>query len=228
VGHLVTYALDNGIATITMDDGKANALSRALLADLNGALDQAAADQAVTILTGRGTVFCAGFDLKTMNEEGAQHAMVNEGFEVALRLIEHPTPLVIACNGHAIAMGAILLLCGDYRIGVDGMFRVMTNEVAINLDMPWAGIEICRQRLATTHFYRAVSLAEPFTPAEGVTAGFLDEVVTGDELGASAMKKALEYAQFKNKSYNNVKVRTREDSVAAIRAGHARDLAEQH
>jgi enoyl-CoA hydratase len=91
-----------------------------------------------------------------------------------------------SCDRH----GEFLLLSGDYRIGVEGPYRVVANEVAIGLTMPRAAIEICRLRLAPAHFQRAVLLAETYTPSDGVAAGFLDRVVPDTALGPSAISLA--------------------------------------
>src|SRR3954468_10810787 len=108
---LVTDRIEDAIATITMDDGKRNALSPAMLAELNAALDRAEAARALVVLTGRDGVFSAGFDLRVLGNAGADAAgMVRTGFELAARLLAFPTPTVVACTGHAIAMGAFLVL----------------------------------------------------------------------------------------------------------------------
>ena len=63
---MVSYQCDDTIATITIDDGKVNALSLAVLAELDAALSQAERDDAVVILAGRDGVFSAGFDLPVL------------------------------------------------------------------------------------------------------------------------------------------------------------------
>lgn len=224
-GPPVTYRLDDGVVTIAMDDGKVNALSMTMFAALDAALDRSLADRAATVITGRGSVFSGGFDLATMRASRAQRReLVERGFRFALRLLEHPRPVVIACNGHAIAMGAIALLCADYRVGAAGEFKVMTNEVAIGMTMPFAGLEICRFRLAPTHLYRAVTLAEAFSPSGAVTAGFLDHVVEPPTvLLASCREKAAELGALDEAAYQEVKRRTRAVAVRAIRDADDRD-----
>jgi enoyl-CoA hydratase len=172
MGDLVSYRLAEGVATIVMDDGKANALSPAMIAAVNGALDRATSDGAVVILTGRTGIFSGGFDLTTLRAGGPDAAqMLEQGFRLALRLLEHPAPVIIACNGHAVAMGVFLLLSGDYLIGADGPFRLVANEVAIGLTITFTAIELCRQRLAPSHFIRVVGLAEIYAPVDAVAAG---------------------------------------------------------
>ena len=219
-GELVTYRLVDGTAMIVMDDGKANALSLEMLAALNRALDRAASDGAVVVLTGRQGIFSGGFDLKVLGAGGPDAAaMLEQGFLLALRLLEHPAPVIIACNGHAVAMGIFLLLSGDYRIGVNGPFRLVANEVAIGLTMPQTAIEICRQRLAPSHFNRAIILSETYAPADAVEAGFLDRVVDGPGLLETARTVATELAQLDRAAHVATKSRARASSIAAIRKG---------
>lgn len=224
MSDLVTYDLAEGVATIAMDDGKANVVSPAMLVELNRSLDRAIADGAVVVLTGRAGIFSGGFDLRVLGGGGAVAAdLLEEGFLFALRLLEHPRPVVIACNGHAVAMGSFLVLSGDYRIGIDGPYRLVANEVAIGLTMPWAAIEICRQRLAPAHFNRAVVLAETYSPTDAVGAGFLDEVVEGPELLSTARAKALELALLDPAAHAATKAHARESATAAIHQGLALD-----
>ena len=220
MGSLVSYRLDDGVATIVMDDGKVNALSIEMLASITEALDHAVADEAAVVLTGRAGVFSGGFDLKVLTAGGADAArMLEDGFGLALRLLEHPTPVVIASNGHTIAMGVFVLLSGDYRIGVDGPFRIVANEVAIGMTMPWTAIEICRQRLAPAHFHRVLNLSEVYTPAEGVAAGLLDRVVAVDELLPTATTLASSLAGLDRRAHASTKLRARRAALDAIRAG---------
>jgi enoyl-CoA hydratase len=224
MGELVSYALTDGVATIAMDDGKANALSLAMLAAINEAFDRALADEAIVVFTGRPGIFSGGFDLKVLTAGGADAAeMLEQGFLLAIRMLEHPFPVVIACNGHAVAMGSFLLLSGDYRIGVDGPYRLVANEVAIGLTMPWTAIEICRQRLTPAHFNRAMLLSEVYAPAEGVVAGFLDRVVEADDLLPAAGALAAQLSGLDRRAHAGTKLNARASAMDAIRKGLALD-----
>jgi enoyl-CoA hydratase len=76
-----------------MDDGKVNALSRPMLTELGAALDRAAADRAVVVLTGREGVFSAGFDLPVLRAGGPPAAeLLHAGFELAERMLAFPAP----------------------------------------------------------------------------------------------------------------------------------------
>jgi enoyl-CoA hydratase len=220
MGTRVSYALGDSIATITMDDGKVNALSLEMITEIDEALDRATADRAVVVLTGRDGVFSAGFDLKVLRAGGPDAgAMLRAGFELSERLLSFPTPVVNVCTGHAIAMGVFLLLSGDYRLGATGPFRIVANEVAIGLTMPLAAVEICRSRLTPSHFNRAVVLAEQFSPDDAVAAGFLDRVVDAAELHDAARTTAVTLAALDLDAHAGSKLRVRAHALQAIRAG---------
>ncbi len=218
--QLVTYDLNGSVATITMDDGKVNALSPQMFAELAASFDRAANDNAVVVLSGRPGIFSAGFDLSVLRGGGAEAiAMLRAGFELSERMLSFPTPVVIACTGHAMAMGVFVLLSGDYRIGVSGAFKLVANEVAIGMTMPLAAVEIVRQRLAPAFFNRAIILAELFSPDNAVEAGLLDRVVEAPELRAVANDTAIALAKLDMAAHLASKLRVREHTLQVIRAG---------
>ncbi len=223
---LVSYESKDSIATITMDDGKMNVLSPAMFAALNGAFDRAAKERAVVVLTGREGVFSAGFDMRVLTAGGRDaYDMVRTGFELAERILSFPTPVVVACTGHAIAMGVFLVLSGDYRVGARGAYKIGANEVAIGITMPFFGVEICRQRLAPAHFHRAVVNAEIYAPEDAVAAGFLDRVVPASELGDAARSTAARLAKLDRDVHAASKLRAREHALKAIRSAIESDAA---
>ncbi len=227
MASLVTYRLEQSIATIAMDDGKANAQSPRMLGELNAAFDRAAQDGAPVVLTGREGVFSGGFDLGILRARGPEaFDMLRAGFELAARVLEFPLPVVIACSGHAVAMGVFLLLSGDYRIGAAGPYKITANEVAIGMTIPRAAAEICRQRLTPSHFQRAVVLAELYAPESAVEAGFLDRVVPAAELAEAARNTAAQLAKLDRKAHAATKLRARAQALSAIRAGIEADDTE--
>jgi enoyl-CoA hydratase len=215
----VTYEFADKIATVTIDDGKVNALSLQVLSDLHGAVDQASKDGALIVLTGRDGMFSAGFDLRGLTGGGADaFAMLRSGFDLAHRLLSHPRPVVVACSGHAVAMGVFLLLSGDYRIGAAGPFRITANEVAIGLPIPTAAVEICRQRLTPAHVNRAINLAEVYSPDTAIEAGFLDKVVDAADLREAAQTAAERFLKLNMDAHAASKLRVRKQALEGLRA----------
>jgi enoyl-CoA hydratase/carnithine racemase len=206
VTDLVSYQLNDGVATITISNGKANALSHEVFEALNTALDRAEEDKAVVILTGQPGIFSGGYDLKEM-QKGPKEAtsLVTVGSNFTRRLAAFPLPVIGACSGHAIAKGAFIMLSVDYRIGIKGSFKLGLNEVAIGMTMHHTGIEIARHRLAPAHFYRSVVNAEIYSPDGATEAGFLDETVEPDSLMARANEVAQQFKQLNMKAHAQTK-----------------------
>lgn len=202
---------------IQMDDGKANALGFEMLAQLDSALDQAEEAGKVAIICGRPGKFSAGFDLGVMGEGGdGMLKLLRSGSTISRRLLAFPAPVILAVSGHAIAMGALLTLSADYRIGVHGTYKIGLNEVAIGMTLPYFGIELARERLATTHFASAVTMAKLYDSVGAVEAGFLDEVVSEEDLVERAIAKAEQLAVLDMEAHKNTKARTRETFMATL------------
>ena len=206
----VTYSLDGGVATIKMDDGKANALSSAMLADLEKAFDKAEADNAIVVLTGRDGLFCGGFDLKEMGD-GPQDAieLTSKGSKLARRILAFPRPVVLLATGHTIAMGAFLALACDYRMIAEGDYKVGLNETLIGMTMHNFGIEMARYRLANNYFNRCVINAEIFNPKGAMHAGFFDRIVPVDQMGMAGAMAGQMFGQLNETAFKNTKLRSR-------------------
>jgi len=226
MSDIVAYKLEEPICTITLDDGKVNCLSPQMLGEINAALDRAEKDGVAVVLTGREGKFSAGFDLGVIAKGGNDAiGMLLDGFRLGERLLSFPKPVVVACTGHALAMGSFLLLSADYRIGADGAHKIGANEVSIGMTMPHFGVEICRQRLAPAHFHRAVILAEIYSPLKAVEAGFLDQVVPADELIAAARDKATALTGLSMPAHTATKLRARCEALQAVRQAIEADEA---
>jgi enoyl-CoA hydratase len=210
MNDLVSYQLEDGIATLTLDNGKVNAISPEVIEAFHSALDRAVADKAIVIITGTPGMFSGGYDLKVMTS-GPQNAiaLVAAGSGLARRMLAHPFPIIAACTGHAVAKGAFILLSSDYRVGVDGPFRIGLNEVQIGMTMHHVGIELARDRLRKSYFNRSVINAEMFGPAEAVSAGFLDAVVAPDALMPAALAMAEQMKKLNMTAHANTKVKAR-------------------
>jgi enoyl-CoA hydratase len=219
MADLTTYALADGVATIALDDGKANALSIAMLKSIHADLDRAESDGAVVILTGRPGYFSAGFDLRVFREEPENIVeMLILGATLCERLLSFPRPVLVAAPGHAIAAGSFVALSADLRIIVDGPFKVGLNEVQIGLTMPLFVVELARSRLNPAHFHRAVVNAKMYEPATAVGAGFFDEAVPAEEFLLRVQEGAAELAGLNADAYSATKERARGATVEVVRA----------
>ncbi len=221
----VQYSLSDEIATIRIDDGKRNALSPQVLAEIDQALARAESDRAGVIITGRESVFSAGFDLKVMQRGGMQALrMLRSGYALTARVMAYPYPVVAACNGHSLAMGVFLMLSADYVIGSRGDFKIAANEVAIGMTMPRVAAATLRNRLTPAAFQRAVTLASYFEIEAALAAGFFDELVEPEELMPRAEACASAFKSLDMPAHTKSKRRIRAATIRKIRFSIPLDL----
>ena len=215
----MNYELNGSIVTLTFDDGKANAVGPEFLDNINAGLDRAEEEQAgAVILRGREGMFSGGFDLgefKKGPEPGM--AMVKRGFELLVRLYSFPLPLVAASTGHGIAMGAFIIMACDKRIGSRGAFKMSLPETAIGMELPPILVELTASRISRQHMTRVALLSEVYNPEQAVDAGFIDEVVDPDELGARSMAVAEQLAQLPQGQFAANKLSIRAGTLQAMR-----------
>jgi enoyl-CoA hydratase len=224
-GSLVTLDIERSVATLTMDDGKRNALSPAMFDEIYAALERVEREGAAVVITGREGVFSAGFDLKVMKSGGVQAIkMLRAGYALTARLLSFPTPVVIASPGHAYAMGVFMLLSGDYRFGVPGPYTYVANEVAIGLPMPRVACEVIRLRLNPAARERAVTLSEEFSPEQALQVGFVDALVPAEQLLDAARGKAASLLDLDSEAHTVSKRRLRAETLRKIRGALPLDI----
>lgn len=223
---LLHYTLEGTTAIVQMDDGKANALSHAMIDQLLEALARAEKEASAMILTGRPDRFCAGFDLKVMmSSPDNAKALLVRGADLYMKLYGAAIPLVMACTGHALAGGSLVLLTGDVRIGAQGAYRIGLNEVQIGLPVPVLAMELARDRLVSTELGRATLEAKIYGPDEAAQVGYLDVAVPADQVLAKAKEEATRLGALAKSAYHATKVRLRGRTIAYVRETLEHDMA---
>ena len=223
----VSLTIENDVALIRMDDGKANAINLDMLTALNEALDKAEAGAKAIVLSGREGRFSGGFDLKAFATIGAEGVgkMLDQGGELLLRLYGGPLPVVAACTGHAIAMGVFILMACDTRVGAAGDYKIGANETATGMNLPIFALELARARLNPAHMTRAMVQAFIYDPDGAVEAGFLDMTVDLGAVEAQALAIAGQLATLPTGAYawnkNAMRKSTLDRIKASIGAHHA-------
>ena len=217
----VTYNFQDGVAQITMDDGKANIMSEAMLLELDIAFTRAENDQAIVVLkSARPNVFSAGFDTRVFasGDPAANLNMLKAGAELALRLLSFPHPVVGVVEGHAFPMGLFLLLACDVRIGVEGEYGLGLNEVAIGIVPPTFALELARGRLHPAWFSRTATTGQMFDPTEAVCAGMLDVVVSKAALDIAVQDTLAQLLRIDRSAHTATKLRARSPVISAVRS----------
>ena len=115
----------DGIGTLTLNRPRQrNALSMALMGELNAALADIAgdADVKIVIIRGNGPAFCAGHDFKEMrtdDREEAHHRTFQESPSLMTGIVELPKPVIARVHGIATAAGCQLVATCDSAIAAD-------------------------------------------------------------------------------------------------------------
>ncbi len=210
-----------------LDDGGPNVIGFVVAAGLTAAIDQAAEAGLPLVIMGREGMFSAGFDLNVLNEDVAAFAdLVVTGAELLRHIVEAPVPVVIGVTGHAVAMGALLLLAADYRIGAEGRFKIGLNEVAIGMTLPHFAVTLTESRLSKRHFLRSTTMAEVHRPEAARDVGYLDEVVAPEGHKAATMAKAEALSTLHRGAFAGTKTRARGGLAVALTEAIAQDRAD--
>ncbi len=185
------------MALIKWDDTKVNVLSHDTIAAMHEALDRAEEEAKAVVMIGRPGVFTAGFDLKTIRSSvESAGKLFHDGMELFLRQYEFPMPVIVACTGHALGAGAIMLMCSDVCIGADVEAKIGMNETALGMAMPRSVVELARDRLSIRHVQSAIFLARLYSPQQAADVGFIDKVVAQEDLESAALTEAQELAEY--------------------------------
>jgi enoyl-CoA hydratase len=190
---VIESTMKDGVAVLSIRHGKANALDTELCQSLCGALDAAAAEgAAAVVLTGVGTVFSAGVDLKRVaaEREGYVAAFLPELRRAFTHLATFELPVVAAVNGHAIAGGFILSAAADWAVMAAGPGRAGVTELLVGVPFPAVALELLRLRAGDMQARSLVLSGATFCAAEALARGLVDEAVPAAELAARAQTAA--------------------------------------
>lgn len=228
MADIVDLQREKSLALAVLNDGASNIFSAAMIAQLGAMLDAIEHDESIKtlVLTGREGCFATGLGLPALaGDPVAAKELLNASAQLALRLYEFPKPLLIACSGHALGMGAVLLLTADWRTGAEGAFRIGLEAVQAGMTIPQFNAELARDRLSPCYFSRAIINAEVFAPSLAVDAGYLDEVVDDLSVLDFACAQAERLAACNPRIFAATKRRSRAATIKLIRDNLAADLA---
>jgi enoyl-CoA hydratase len=227
MARFVTVETQGEVALVRVDRPPANALDLELLEEGTAAVAELReAEPGAVVLTGREGFFSAGVDLKAVPklDRDGQRAMVDGINGLFLAWYSFPRPVVCAVNGHAIAGGLILALCGDHRVGVVGAGKLGLTELRAGIGYPAAAMAIVRAELAPPSV-RALALQAELIEAgpRAVELGLLDELCPPDVLLERSFQVAGALAALPRAAYARVKDQLRGATVAELERAAADD-----
>jgi enoyl-CoA hydratase len=209
------------VAVVRIEHGRVGAMDAELLDALTEAVR--ASDRAL-VITGTGSAFSAGVDLRRILDGGRPYT---EGFLVALSrmfraVFDHPRPTVAAVNGHAIAGGCVLALACDVRLMSGG--RIGLAELAVGVPFPTSALEIVRHALGPRAGHVLLG-AETVGRDRALALGMVDELAEPDELLPRAVALATELAARSPEAYRLAKTQLHRPADEAIEATTPEDDA---
>lgn len=207
------------VALLRMENGKANAISAALLERLDALIGQLG-DARAAVITGQGSAFCAGLDLPPLVDldRATMRGFIRRFDEVMMRIFELPIPLIAAVNGHAVAGGCVLALQADVRIGADRDSRIGLNETRLGIGLPAAVAETLRWQVPGSSLAPLALEGRLVSPREALALGLLHELVSEKDLLSRALERAAELAALPPAGLRMVKQSLRRPAAAAARA----------
>jgi enoyl-CoA hydratase len=212
---------DHGVAVLRLDRPPANALDETLLTDLSAALDRVRDDDTVraVVVTGTGKFLSGGFDLAGPRRDAAAVArMVDLYRDSHLELLTLPKPTIAMVNGHAIAGGLVIVLACDYRLGVEGDYRIGLNEVAIGASFPKTALEIVRLRLTHPRASELLLGAAVYPASQAIRLGVVDELFPAATFETTVLRRAARMGAFPREAYAHTKAGLVAEAVERIRA----------
>jgi enoyl-CoA hydratase len=215
-----------GVLVLKLDKPPANAISEGVLADLAAALGRAGDDDAVraVIVTGTGAFFSGGFDFAAPRRDDAvAHDLYELYRSCHVALLSLPKPTVAMVNGHAIAGGLVLALACDFRIAVEGDYRIGLNEVEVGASFPRAAFEIVRLRMAHAAASDLILGARLLPARAGIALGVFSEMRPRDGFEAAVLGEAARLGAFPREAYAHSKTAFVAEAVARIEQETAED-----
>jgi enoyl-CoA hydratase len=212
------YSLKNNVAVISIDDGKANVVDHRFVDNMTALLERAGEEAGAVLLQARAGMFSAGFDLKELQKGRREaEALVARGMELLTQIYAFPRPVVAACDGHAVGLGAFMLLAADFRLGSATDYNITLPETAIGMPFTPVLMTLIRDRIASTQQTLAVLQSRPYRAEEAREAGFLDKVTAQDTLLSECQALAEQLSQLPGEAYAANKEDLRSHALGAMR-----------
>ncbi|KQZ00928.1 hypothetical protein ASD45_08690 [Pseudolabrys sp. Root1462] len=222
---MINMRLDDGVAIVTLEHGKANALDLEFCEALAVLFEELRAMPEVraVVVTGQAKMFSAGVDLKRLGAGGADY--VRRFLPLLHRLYDAlffcPKPVVAAVNGHAIAGGAVLAACADRRVMARYSGNVGITELQVGVPLPALAFEIVRLVVPPRYLPEFVLGAATYASDDALIKGWVDEVVDGWELMPRAVRLARTYAALSPEAFAQSKAQIRQPVVERMAASGA-------
>jgi len=229
IADIITREHHKTHTVLRMSHGKANALDLEFADRLVLALEEEeASDTRAIVLTGSGSIFSAGVDLRQALEGGRDYAarFVPAMARMFMKLFTITKPVIAAVNGHAIAGGCVMACASDHALMARASGRIGVPELKVGVPFPPVALEVLRAAVEPSHFEEIVYRGETFAPEEALSRGFVNELVTPHTLMSRAAERAAELGAVPPRTFALTKMSLRTPAVETIERLN-REIGEQ-
>ncbi len=209
----------DAVAVLRLNRPPANAVGLEFAREIEAALDsEAVRDAKALVLTGTGSFFSGGLDLKIVPgySKEEQREFLGVLNRVLGRLYAYPIPLVAAVSGHAVAAGFMLALAADYRVGPVGAAQFGLTEARVGIPFPAVPMIILRAECSARDVRYCTLYAHTFGPDEARRRGILDELQPAESVLERALEVASEMASMPAEGYRRIKYQVRKAAIDEI------------
>ena len=204
----LTVEMNQNIAILTIKSPPANALSSALINDLDQKLDELEQDQAVkaVVLKGDGRFFSAGADIKefTSLQNASDYQSLSEKGQQVFERIEHfSVPVIAAIHGAALGGGLELAMACHVRT-VTKDAKLGLPELTLGIIPGFAGTQRLPRYVGTAKAYEMILSGTPISGEQAYELGLVNHVFTDEEIFDETMKLATKFAEKSKPTINKI------------------------
>jgi enoyl-CoA hydratase/carnithine racemase len=212
--------MDDEIAVLRLEGGKANAMTPELLDTIERMLDGfERSPAAAAVLTGYERYFSGGLALPVIIDFDLveMRGFIEHFSRVMTRVFACEKPIIAAINGHAIAGGCVLGLVCDWRLAADDpTLRIGLNEAQLGIGLPAIVIEALRLAVPPASLVPIAIEGTLFAPGDALALGLVHELAPAGDLLARATTKARACAALPAAAVAQVKHALRAGALDAI------------
>ncbi len=205
----INVSKNEGVATLTLNRGKVNALNEVMVEQLNDCFADLESDQGTksVLLTGQGTFFSFGFDIPEFLSYSKDDftRYITKFTNLYTYMFLFPKPVIVALNGHTVAGGSMLATACDYRIMASGNEKISLNEITFGSSVLAGSVEMLKYCTGQKNAQTILCSGDMYSASEALQLGLIDRIASEDSLMNEAGGIARDFAEKDNVAFSSVK-----------------------
>jgi enoyl-CoA hydratase/carnithine racemase len=194
----VEYKVADGVAVLTLNDGRANTYSYEMMQELDRAILAARMDDSVQVIviTGAGEkFFCAGADIEMLASvtPSFKYYFCLHANETLVRLEQTPKLVIAAINGHCVGGGLEVALAADIRIARKGAGKMGLPEVNLGVLPGTGGTQRLVRLIGKSKAIELMATGDLFDFERGLELGLVNHIFDSENFMANVIEYARQF-----------------------------------